>query len=298
MSPAAVNDEARELQAELAQYLSDNSGTIDTAGSSTAYTVGLVTTPTALANGLEFSCTIDETNTGASTLVVTPSGASAFASKKWRKVTPSGDVDLVAQDLVAGQHIISQYDSAADSATGAHIVLNPNPAYHVVLAGTVSAAATLDLALPSGYSQLRFALTNVVPATSGTGLVMRVSTDGGSTYISSASAYKYAYAGYSEDGATADTRSAGAASIALMAGTSADGVRPANIEILLPDYANASSLHPMLIRGTSYITASTSWWTNNGMGVYAAATGAITHVRFLMSTGNISTMTYRVFGER
>jgi hypothetical protein len=187
MSPAAVNDEARELQAELAQYLVDNAGSIDSTGTSTAYALTLSTAPAALANGLQFSCTIDETNAaGPVTLVVTPSGGSAFASKKIKCYLTGAEADLPAAAMIAGNHYLFQYDSAADGATGAYILLNPQPmlgqslaadGYYKLPGGLIlqwgdvvfSAAATSPVTFPLTFPTVAY---NVQVTSNATSIVM------------------------------------------------------------------------------------------------------------------------------
>ena len=76
------------------------------------------------------------------------SGLTAFTSKKIRKIIPNaGEMDLIAGDLIIGGHYEFQYDSAADSGTGAYIVLNPHNM------GVWSPAASGYVKHPSGVIQ-------------------------------------------------------------------------------------------------------------------------------------------------
>src|SRR5215211_1158336 len=116
MAPGTVNDSARTLQAELAKFNKDGEGTLTTGGTGTAYTLTLNTTPAALTDGLSFAATVATLNTGgATTLVVTPSGASAFSSKKIKTWHYGTQIDPYAGAMVANGHYLFQYDSAADS---------------------------------------------------------------------------------------------------------------------------------------------------------------------------------------
>lgn len=130
MAPGQVNNSDRAEMAEIAELLSDNDGTLTTAGSSTVYTVTNNGSFEALADGVELSITIDETCGASPTLNVNGLGA-----KKFRKFAASGETDLAAGDLVANGHYSLEYDASADSGAGAWIVLNPTqtipPILHV-----------------------------------------------------------------------------------------------------------------------------------------------------------------------
>jgi len=299
MAPGTVNDSARTLQSELAKFNKDNEGTLTTAGTATAYTLTLNTTPAALADGLAFSATASITNTGgATTLVVTPSGASAFASKKIKVYQAGVEGDPTAGSIVVGNHYLFQYDSAADSATGAYILLNPSSNGLVLLAsGTASAAATLDLSLASGYEQIEIVLTNLMPGTTGDNFAIRVSTDNAVSYKSGASDYAYALAGYNDSGSANVTGSAAANAIVLTGAFRTAAALTGQIVVTIPRPTDASNRKPILIKSV-YPAAATNVSTFDGSGAYIGAASALTHVRFLFSSGTISTASYRVYGRR
>lgn len=101
-------------------------GTLSLAGTATAYTLTLNTAPASLDNGLTFWAKANVTNTGgATTLVVTPSGGSAFSSKKVKMFISGSEADPPAGVIVANNHYAFTYDSSADSGTGAYILKNP-----------------------------------------------------------------------------------------------------------------------------------------------------------------------------
>jgi hypothetical protein len=205
MAPSAVNDEARELQAEIAQILVDEGGTLTTGGSSNAYTLTLSTTPASLADGLAFSCTANHTNTGAATLVVTPSGGSAFTSKKLRKKIGAVEVDIVAGDIGQNAHLLVQYDSAADSGAGAYLLLNPAFPNAVGRAEITSAVTLIAFTLPSGFTALSIK-GECIPTSgaSSPAVAARVSTNSGSSYASGASDYRVSVHGQSGASAIAN----------------------------------------------------------------------------------------------
>jgi len=132
-----LNDSARALMADVASWRDDLEGTLTTTGAANTYVLttnqGVVT----LANGTQIAAKINVSNTGASTLNVDTRGAKAI-----RKLAASGDIDLVAGEIVANGRYIFQYDMTANSAAGAWIVLNPctDPAIATATASAVQKA--------------------------------------------------------------------------------------------------------------------------------------------------------------
>jgi microcystin-dependent protein len=122
MVPGAVNDSARALMAGIARYISDTNGSITTGGGSNIYTVTSLSGHTALTNGIVIAAKASFTNTGAATLNLNTIGAKSI------RVFDSGAEGA----LVSGQIVINgtyqfRYDTAANSAAGAWILLNPSP---------------------------------------------------------------------------------------------------------------------------------------------------------------------------
>lgn len=64
-------------------------------------------------------------------------------------------------------------------------------AVHLLESQTASSSATIDFSLPSGYFKFEIVISNIVPATNNTDLDCRLSTDGGSSFLSGASEYSY-----------------------------------------------------------------------------------------------------------
>lgn len=116
-----VNDSARAMGRDLAKWHGDTNATLTTGGSSNAYTLTSNGSFTSLANGFCVAVKANHSNTGAATLNVDSLGAKAI-----RKFTGSGEAALSANDIVNGGHYLLQYNTAANSAAGAWIVINPN----------------------------------------------------------------------------------------------------------------------------------------------------------------------------
>lgn len=114
--PSTVNNSARAMMASWASWRDDNNGTLSTAGSSNTYTIAAPNVSYTLIDGLTISARANHTNTGAATLNVNSLGAKAIRG--------AGDVALVANQIKSGAHYKFQYNSSANSAAGAWMVIN------------------------------------------------------------------------------------------------------------------------------------------------------------------------------
>lgn len=123
MLPGTVNDSARGTMAAISRLYKDANGTLATTGSSNAYLLTSNSDHASLSAGLIVSITANHTNTGAATLNLNSIGVKAI-----RVHTLTGDSALLAGNIMSGGHYLLQYDTAANSAAGAWMLLNPtNP---------------------------------------------------------------------------------------------------------------------------------------------------------------------------
>jgi hypothetical protein len=106
MPPSAVNDSSRAEMAAVAKYRDDNSGILNTAGSSTAITITSNQVTTVLLDGFSITARITTTNGAAPTLNVDATGAKAIRVRTSTAV-PTGA-------MLAGSMHKFTYDSADD----------------------------------------------------------------------------------------------------------------------------------------------------------------------------------------
>lgn len=125
MLPSAVNDGVRVLMARVAAWIKDQ-GSLSLSGTNTL-TVTANSGFTAYATGRVIVAKVANDNTGAATLNVNSIGAKAV-----KKIAFSGEADVASGDMQAGQMAVLVYDAAANSSSGAWILLNPT----VPVAGT------------------------------------------------------------------------------------------------------------------------------------------------------------------
>lgn len=122
MFPGAVNNSARSVMEGIARYIADTNGTLTTGGSADAYTVTTNCPHTTYTNGILVTAKASFSNTALCSL-----NLNAFGAKAIRVMTASGEGDPVAGQIKSGGTYQFRYDSAAASASGAFILLNPSP---------------------------------------------------------------------------------------------------------------------------------------------------------------------------
>ena len=108
MQRSAVNDAAREMQAALARWFKDSTGSLVSAGGPTAYTLTTNCGYTSANDIPLLAFRINVTNTGAVTLNVDGLGA-----KPWRKTGGAGE-QYAAGELVATQLVVVAHNPADD----------------------------------------------------------------------------------------------------------------------------------------------------------------------------------------
>ncbi len=146
MLPGAVNNSARGLMAGVARLLADINGTITTGGSSNIYTVTSNSGHTALTNGILITAKASFTNTAAASL-----NLNAYGAKNIRVWTAGAETAVTAGQIISGGRYQFTYDSAADSAAGGWILLNPALPDPTLLANVGDIKIWPTVILPTGY---------------------------------------------------------------------------------------------------------------------------------------------------
>jgi hypothetical protein len=176
----------------------------------------------------------------------------------------------------------------------------------LVLLDTKTAAnsATLDsTVLSAAYDEYEVHIVGLIPATDNTQLLLRFSIDGGSTYKAGATDYHFASLGVNEGGVSTNNNSAGATAIQIgssngISNTAASG--GLNARITISNVNSTSATKTADWRGVHHnITNGTNITTGGGAGLLAALqTSAVNAIRFLMSSGNITSGTIYIYGVR
>ena len=206
-----------------------------------------------------------------------------------RKTAGTGIVEeCTIDDILAFAGSPSQGDLL--SYDGSNYV--PRGGMVLLASGTISAAATLDLVLSSyatAYSGFLI-LTDLLPVNNGDALWLRFSTDGGSSYDAGASDYAYASSWFGS-GSTGFDQSAGAAQL-LLNGNSSNTVSMTSRTLLydVEQVTNQRALYDSQGKNSSALVAHN---IGGGVNLNGQDTDA---VRFLYSTGNISSGRYSLYG--
>lgn len=266
----------------LASFNNYGNYLVDT-GAANAYVVTLAAGQTAsLAAGLPVQFKAVNANTGASTLNVNATGVKNILNIDGSTLTPG---QIPANGIINVIYDGTQYLMLGERASG----------WVFIQSKTAAVSATLDFTTGIGatYDQYMFKLTGIIPATAGSDLWLRISTDGGATYL----AANYAHCRNSLSSAGTNTPAGNAADAKiLVAANLFNGTNlPLDGTINFAGPSNAA-IFQNFSYSSGYIdngAANVFLVTGNGCHTGAAALNA---VRFLMSAGNITSGSIALYG--
>jgi len=160
---------------------------------------------------------------------------------------------------------------------------------------TASASATLDFTtfLSATYDAYIFHLLAILPATSTDDLWMRMGTGVGPTYDSGAN-YTWAYTQNSQIPNGANLGAAGDTKIKIAHSLGTGATNGTSGEIRLYDPQSAS-VYKRLITRLTHLDSGGNFINSSAGGQYLSTT-AVTGIRFLFSTGNITSGIIRCYG--
>ncbi len=326
-SPDTVDNNIRSIMTAKKRESDDQGGWIVATGTATALIAATASgiTTAMLTNGLRLCVRTASASTGAATIAVDAatvtnikrgdgaaigagdwvsgailelvysSTASAFIAENIGNVAINGLTADATPDPAADY--VATYDASA--AAHKKVLLSNLSGASLLTSGSAS-GATLDIVLTSytAYRGLRFVLSGFRPATDGAGLMLRFSTDGGSTYA--ATGYNWVRVG--ADDSTSSGNATFAAngndtSIVIAGAEIGNGATEGyNGEITLLNQTSTAFWSRVTHTGyliTSDATPSGKFITGGGAKETAQDTDA---VRFLFSTGNITAGNYAVYG--
>ncbi len=181
------------------------------------------------------------------------------------------------------------------------------PAHGLVLLGEqiASASAQLDFVsrnvgslsgaiFQSDYDEYWFEFVNVVPATNGTTLSMRASTNGGSSYDSGNNyRHGFTFSGSQNTGGTSGSNSEASVPFAGTASSTASGGGcNGTFKVFNP---LSASQQKIVVYNSGFLSNDGNYYHIHGSGVYNQTT-AVNAMRFLFSSGNITSGTIRCYG--
>ena len=164
---------------------------------------------------------------------------------------------------------------------------------------TASTSATLDFTsfIDSTYDEYVFEIVDLLPATDGVQIYIRTSANAGSSWDSGGTDYTYVVASQVGAAATA-LSSAGAAQIIMaeqISNTTSRGGVVGQVRLYNP--SGTASHKRFVFHMANPQNGTTASISSTGQGA-RAATAAINGVRFLSSSGNITSGTIRMYGVR
>jgi hypothetical protein len=158
--------------------------------------------------------------------------------------------------------------------------------------GTVTSVATLDLTLTSGYASYCLVISKFVPVTADQGLLGYFSIDGGATYKNSAGNYGYVEWYVTTAAPTSVSGVSGTiGGLSLLGATANGGGAPSASTTWI--YPGISSDPCAIITGFSGSSTSSTGYTEC---IYLGFTGTADHIRLASASGNISSITYSLYG--
>lgn len=179
-----------------------------------------------------------------------------------------------------------------------------NIGLNLIATAVASNSATVDFTsgITSAYDEYLVTLTNVIPANDDSALYARLSEDGGSTFKAGATDYAYAHA-YIDGNAGAIT-AAGTSGVpqfnitsASISNVASSGGASGEVRIFAPA-GTASKKHVSYDMSVARTNGGLGMIRTTGAGIFQLDTNAINGIRFLMSSGNITSGNFALYGVR
>lgn len=189
-------------------------------------------------------------------------------------VTSSGGVPTISSTLPSGLTIPGYSQSMI-----------------LITSATASNSASLSLTGMTGYTHYVIFYYNCVAATNGSTIVLRVSTNNGSTFDNSAS-YNYVY-NLAGNSTVTSAATSGATSFLVSGGISSTSTAAAGGEITILRPAGSAST---TILTRNYFIASAGTFNNLTTAGQWVNTTTVNAIQILMSAGNITSGTFYLYG--
>lgn len=160
----------------------------------------------------------------------------------------------------------------------------------------IGSGLDLDAAIDSTYNEYQLHFTDVLPATDLAELNLRTSTDGGVSFDSGASDYRYALAGLESGSATVSVQqSATDTKIEICEGVGSGAAEGASGVLYL--FAPSSTTNTNIMVQTTWYQGQDRVKSYHGGGQRVSAAD-VDALRVLFSTGNISSGEFKLYGVR
>lgn len=244
------------------------------------------------------------------TVTFTPTGDKGAAGAQGPTGTVSGaSLATVATDdkvlfLDTSNSDALSYDTAqsiADFASGGLVLLGSYTASNATSVD-IGSGLDLDAAIDGTYDEYVLTIISLVPDTDGAIPYLRTSTNAGSSFDAGASDYDWGVYGRGAGGTAINDDSAGATQISLIYDTTGTGqmgnasAESGSLNLHIFDPSNAAK-YTLFKWEMAYIAEYGGIIAQGGGGSRLSA-GDVDAVRFLMSSGNIASGTFHLYGVR
>jgi hypothetical protein len=234
-----------------------------------------------------------EVTIGASAVPFTPASSSTAAYIDLAEDTDNGSnrARLIAPASLSGDVEITMPSSTGTLATTAETALV------LISTQTASASATIDFTgLNSTYNKYIVEISGVIPATDGSALWMRTSSNGGSSYDAGAADYSWGYIALTAGSTVTQNTDSSDDSIELSAdqGTDTNESGAFTVEIINP---SATNFTKVLYRGTWQNSGGALLMCYGGGGIRSSAAD-VDAIRFLYASGNIEAGVFKLYGVK
>jgi len=280
---ASVNNSARSMMAAHAKDRNLHNGSIVTGGTANAQTFTSGVTYTTVPTGLRVLLKIGPSLTNTATATLEMDGLGAVGIKT-----------MYATDLIGGELVADTYAEFVYNGTNWVLLRSKQSATPL---GTITASGAASVQFTTSgiaaYDECLVVLSDVVPATNLATLVMQISLDSGATWKSGATDYFYAANLLSSAG----TNLAGGAEGTIwypLTGPLSNAVTCSvggEVRLTAP---HSSKLNP-INSSLAYFDAVHLYLVTSA-GMYISAASPINGIQFLMSSGNIASGTFTLYG--
>ena len=146
--------------------------------------------------------------------------------------------------------------------------------------------------IQSDYDEYVIELLNVLPATNSVSVQLQFSTDGGSSWITSAYRYGLRYNGTNSDTGIQGSGSNAAVNLSNSCSNGSNFGLTGHVEL----YAPQDAPYKKMKFGMAHIADNSVLYSVDGAGMYDSNSTSINAFRLLCSSGNIASGTVRVYG--
>lgn len=192
---------------------------------------------------------------------------------------------------------VPTYD--ASDAANKKVLLNKVGSLVLIQTQTANASTSIDFTsgIDSTYEEYVLVAKDVTPVTNATNLYMRISEDSGANWKAGASDYRYAIQHNNQAAVAGNLGSTGTTQmlIANSLGSSTPMSLDARIHIFSP---SGSVKNKLFVGDYTYLPSDGVFQMGKIGAMYAGSVNAINGIRLLMSSGNISSGTFSLYGVR